>query len=206
MPPLACTMPPLAVALLVLSLAIYLEYFTDFIYSDWIKISPIIYRYIYINFTCPDFKDKYPLLYWALTFVCVILIVFSVQDLFNIWNDILKMYGNLGGSNSGGSGGSGGPRGPQGPQGPQGGPKPRSPKVKRSEMEPDELERARKMDRERKRKNPKPQPYRKRNAMEMELVGKIIEKGGIKRVNKLSELPRLYYKIEIEKLKKGFQI
>jgi len=123
------TMPDLALALLILSLAIYLEYFTAFTYGELIIYPAVIYIYIYMNFMYPDFKDKYPWLYLALTFVCVISIIFKPLDIFNIWNGILKMFSGFGSNSQGGGGrgkgpvnGPGGqpPGGPNGPRGPGG--------------------------------------------------------------------------------------
>lgn len=118
------TIPALGFALSLLLVSFYLEDFTAFTGGTLIKLLAAIYIYMYINYICPYFNHKYPLLYLTLTLLCVILIMFDLEELRLIWNGMLKMFSGFGGSNpQGGEGsgsGSGGPDPGRNP-GPRGG-------------------------------------------------------------------------------------
>jgi len=103
------SMPSLGLALLSLLVGLYLEHYTAFIGGQLIVFFSILWIYIEINYKCSNFKNKYPLLYLGLTFVCVILILFNGNDLLGMYNGILRMWNRSGwsGGNTGGSSGSG---------------------------------------------------------------------------------------------------
>lgn len=111
------------------------------------------YILIHINLIEEKFKDKYPLLYWTLTILCGIVILFYTNILLEkIWNGILKMFGGkYSGSNpqggfnrpQGGGSSTGGP-GP-GPDpgrgsGPVHGSGPKRPNKKKKDKYPTDLD------------------------------------------------------------------
>lgn len=64
-------------------------YTDSFICGDFIVKVAAIYIHVYTNYIYSYFKKDYPYLYWALTLVCLILILFSPMDLINMYNKIL---------------------------------------------------------------------------------------------------------------------
>jgi hypothetical protein len=110
------------------SIALFMYLYTSYNYDVMLFLictsSSVIL--ILINITYPKFSIRYPILYFSLTFLSIILII-SCLGIYteHLLDAILKMSGT-GGSNpqgGNGSGSQGGPQGPNMPGGEPGGPK-----------------------------------------------------------------------------------
>lgn len=111
--------PALGLALLGIVLGFYLELYTGFSVGQLYIWYSIIYIYIHINYIVGDFQEKYPLLYLVLTLICIILIIYNPENIFQFYKWLVKIFSS---SNyiPNGQGPSGGPEvpGPGGPGGP----------------------------------------------------------------------------------------
>lgn len=89
-------MPCLGLALFFLLVGIYMNLYTDcFIYGHYIRNVSAFYIIVYINYIHSEFRNDYPYLYWALTFVCIIFFNFSPNDIFGWYNRVVEWLNGI---------------------------------------------------------------------------------------------------------------